>query len=288
MANALGELFGDIANAIRSKTGDTGTIKPAEFPAKIVAIETGGDTGGSGGNGDIEYVDGVDPYYQKLAEAVMMRDAKYLTGDETVLNMKGFKLSNGNTLGSLAGYSFAGFNYVEGMAFTDVILIEANTFEGDEKLKILDITVTKPLPQIAMYPNALSGCSVLEAVIVRNGANGLTSVSIAAANGANDTFYVYVPSAYYDTVVSALSVSAVPADRFRKLEDYPEIDNWNKTYKVNFYDGYTLVDTKYVKYGESATTSYRKEGYTLIEWSPSPTNVTSNMNCYGSWEPSSV
>lgn len=283
MANALGELFGDIANAIRSKTGDTGTIKPAEFPAKIVAIESGSGSGGSGGNGDIEYVDGVDPYYQKLAEAVMTRNAEYLSGDETVLDMKGFKLSDGNTLGSLSGYSFAGFQYVEGMAFTDVAMISAKAFEGDEKLKILDFTVTEVFPQISTYPNALSGCSVLEAFIVRDGANGLSSVAISTANGANDTFYVYVPSEYYDTVISNLTSSYISSDRFRKLEDYPEIDNWNKTYTVNFYDGYTLVDTKYVKYGESATTRYSKEGYTLIEWSPSPTNVTSNMNCYGSW-----
>jgi hypothetical protein len=38
MANVLGELFGDIATAIRSKTGEEGTMKPAEFPEKIDGI----------------------------------------------------------------------------------------------------------------------------------------------------------------------------------------------------------------------------------------------------------
>lgn len=42
MANALGTLFGDIATAIREKTGDTATMKPAEFPEKIMGIEVGG------------------------------------------------------------------------------------------------------------------------------------------------------------------------------------------------------------------------------------------------------
>lgn len=46
MANALGTLFSDIANAIRDKNGETVTMKPAEFPAKIAAIETGGGSGG--------------------------------------------------------------------------------------------------------------------------------------------------------------------------------------------------------------------------------------------------
>ena len=40
MANVLGELFADIADAIREKTGETGSMKPAEFPSKIDAIET--------------------------------------------------------------------------------------------------------------------------------------------------------------------------------------------------------------------------------------------------------
>lgn len=48
MANVLGELFGDIASAIREKTGDTATMKPAEFPAKISGIEVGGGSGGGG------------------------------------------------------------------------------------------------------------------------------------------------------------------------------------------------------------------------------------------------
>lgn len=43
--NVLGVLFGDIADAIRSKTGETATMKPAEFPEKINGIEVG--TGGA-------------------------------------------------------------------------------------------------------------------------------------------------------------------------------------------------------------------------------------------------
>lgn len=39
MSNALGTLFGNIANAIREKNGETGTMKPAEFPEKILGIE---------------------------------------------------------------------------------------------------------------------------------------------------------------------------------------------------------------------------------------------------------
>lgn len=46
MANVLGALFGDIAEAIREKTGDTEKMKPAEFPEKISGISTGADVSG--------------------------------------------------------------------------------------------------------------------------------------------------------------------------------------------------------------------------------------------------
>lgn len=39
MANVLGELFQDIADAIRTKTGGTETMKPASFPDQIMSIE---------------------------------------------------------------------------------------------------------------------------------------------------------------------------------------------------------------------------------------------------------
>ena len=40
MANAIAELFQNTANAIREKTGDKGTMKPMEFPEKILGIPT--------------------------------------------------------------------------------------------------------------------------------------------------------------------------------------------------------------------------------------------------------
>ena len=49
MANVLGTLFSDIASAIREKSGESGTMKPAEFPDKIAALEVGGGSGGASG-----------------------------------------------------------------------------------------------------------------------------------------------------------------------------------------------------------------------------------------------
>lgn len=43
--SALGDFFKEVADAIRSKTGKTDTIVPINFPAEILAIETGGSGG---------------------------------------------------------------------------------------------------------------------------------------------------------------------------------------------------------------------------------------------------
>ena len=54
MANVLGTLFQDIADAIREKTGESGSMKPADFPAEILSIVTGavGEEGDSPSTGE--------------------------------------------------------------------------------------------------------------------------------------------------------------------------------------------------------------------------------------------
>lgn len=60
MANVLGELFQNIANSIRSKTGSTAKLSPNEFASAISSIVVGSSgSGGSGGSvGDFEIATG--------------------------------------------------------------------------------------------------------------------------------------------------------------------------------------------------------------------------------------
>lgn len=56
-----------------------------------------------------------------------------------------------------------------------------------------------------------------------------------------------------------------------------------RTFTVRFFDGDTLVHTEQVAYGGSSSYSITKEGYILSGWSPAPTNVTADMDCYAQW-----
>ena len=203
-------------------TKDTGKLYAANI-YKWIAIS------GMGGGGSDD--PGESPemiYYRSLAESLMTRNAEYM-GDKTKMNLKGFVLSNGGTLGSLDPFSFAGFKYVEGMSFTDVMLVQENAFYGCNKLKVIDITVPASVRSSAFMQNSLRECPNVEAIIFRDGGEGLTSANVASAHGGNDSFFIYVPAAYYDTVTASLANYHVPKSRYRKLEDYPKVDKWYET-----------------------------------------------------------
>ena len=204
-------------------TQDTGKLY-ADNIYKWIAISGMGGTGGTVPDESPEMI-----YYRGLAESLMTRKAEYLSGDATKMNMKGFIKSDGNTLASLNKYSFAGFNQVEGMSFSDVMLVYENAFLDCTALKVIDITVNKISPSIGFMLGSLNGCTNLEAIIVRESVNGLDVATVSKSHGGNDDFYIYVPSAYYDAVTANLTDLVLQKSRYRKLEDYPEVDKWNET-----------------------------------------------------------
>lgn len=74
MANVLGELFGDIASAIREKTGDEATMKPAQFSVKIREIEGSAETEATSVDANFTVGDMViQPSEGKLLEMVTVK-----------------------------------------------------------------------------------------------------------------------------------------------------------------------------------------------------------------------
>lgn len=108
MANVLGELFGNIALAIREKTGETATMKPAEFPEKIRTIETGG---GSAGGGMLP----AGLYWQQIPTAFpyTYTHRHFKLGDSWYLVIR-------NASGSGSGYTF--YRY-ENNAYTQITAV---------------------------------------------------------------------------------------------------------------------------------------------------------------------
>lgn len=131
MSNVLGNLFGEIADAIREKTGGTGTMKPAEFPAEIASIVTGGSDAviepleiTENGVYTAEDVDGYSPvivsvqstggsdtekYFEAQYEEVVLSNAKsikpYAFYKDSVL--RNISMPNVTTIGDSAFYNCA-------------------------------------------------------------------------------------------------------------------------------------------------------------------------------------
>lgn len=181
-----------------------------------------------------EEANGVDPYYQKLAEALMTRDSSYLSEyaseagySSDTLYLKNFVMSDGDIFGSLASYSFAGFSSKQ-MVFSSIATISDYAFRGCEDLEIIDITIPNGIFNLIIcYDYSFAGCENLKAVIFRDGGQGFISADVFKEQEGNDNFYIYVPRAYYDTIIGKLNAEkSLPASRYRILEDYPDIDNW--------------------------------------------------------------
>ena len=188
MSNVLGTLFQDIANAIREKTGDTATMKPAEFPDKIAAIE------GSTVESDlVKYVtfvswDGSEEY-----------------GKRPVIN--GDDCPNPVTSGLL-----------------------------DTPVKESTITQNFTFSGWATTRGGAANSSALE--------NITEDITLYAAFTASVRYYTIT---FYDD------------------------------------DKATVLNTEQVTYGGSSSYIPTKQNHGFVAWTPSPTNVTADMDCYASW-----
>lgn len=61
-----------------------------------------------------------------------------------------------------------------------------------------------------------------------------------------------------------------------------------RMYTVTYYDedGTTVLYTEQVAYGGSSSYEYEKSGHIFHGWTPEPTNITGDLDCYGEWEES--
>ena len=215
--SALSDLFRDIAAAIKSKTGSTTKLKPIDFPKAINEMPIGDNV--------------LSERYAKIINCLRNRKTKGLTDKEGLFYIpeiyEGGKLNVG-----LSEYSYTGFDDMQYCKLDSVFLVNNYSIAHNPELKILDISVPDaPFDGIIFYENALYGCNKLESIIIRPNSAGsmdYASFETGATNNTNSTFLVYVPTACYDACVSEqININSGMASRFRKLEDYPEIDNWN-------------------------------------------------------------
>lgn len=276
------------------RNGASGSFFPnSQYYWTAVASDLDAEEGGGGS----EDIDETAKYNLALAETVLTRDASYL-GDPKVLRLGKFKKSDGNYLASIQDYSFAGFKTVEKIVIGGAFYIAPYAFRDNKALKILDLTTFDAVQGLTFRQQSLSRCTALESVIIRDGGGGVNYATfineeaiedVEPGTGANDTFYVYVPSAYYESVISNVNslgdASMVPASRYRRLEDYPAVNYWDTSFTVRCYDEDTFLETITVNGGQSLSYKPTKEGYKFFSWDVDTSSIVSDMDVHAVWVP---
>ena len=216
--NTLGILFKNIADAIREKTGDTATMKPNDFPTKISDIKA----------------DSSDSGLMNVIKGLVGRDATETSGTTGLLAIPKVMASNGNVVITLNEYARAGFDDAEYAKFNGTTWYYDYSLAYYKKLRIVEVEIDDTSQGLGVMfgPYSLYGCTMLESLIIRfTGTEFTSSVKIGVLlgsgngilEGTNNTFYIYVSRVLYD---KAVANNSPYSGRIRKLEDYPDIDNW--------------------------------------------------------------
>ena len=206
----------------------------------------------------------------------------------------------------VGGYAFYGFPALHTAIFANAKRIEQYAFAHCSKLETIKVPLSENVGYFSFYEceklkeadfpcvtsvstYAFKGCIALKTLILRSG----TLATLSGVNALGDTPIekgkgcIYVPSALIDSYKSATNWTTY-ANQFRVLEDYTvdgtvtgEVDTTRC--RVRFFDeDGTLLGYVMVPNGGSVTFEDPvKEGdWAFTGWSPAPTNVTADMDCY--------
>lgn len=312
MANVLGELFQDIADAIRGKTGDTATMKPAEFPDKIAAIETGG--GGAEITEFLANTTGTNQYLETFGAFCMIAIIDKATFDKWYANTKPVKVVYDNVeytltpqevMGSKAVGNLTGFGGTgNGEEFAIVAFSEENGDGSIDYYFIIGSTVdTAPTEHtVRIYQEVSSGGSmegvytvtfmtddgseVLYERLVVDGddcANVVDRGLLDAPTKESTAQYEYTYSGWSLTsggAADANALKSVTADR----TVYAAFTREVRYYTITYYDGDTVLKTESLPYGSMPNYIPRKEGVSFTGWTPALATVTGNASYTAVWQ----
>lgn len=239
-----------IADAIRAKTGTTDGMTLDQMPSAIASIETGGDyTVLEGIELELYLADGDQPV--SVPDGYVVKSAIIKKPATLIPENIAKDVEIAGVVGTHAG---GGGGSVEGYATVTFmnggeVLFSRMVLKGDD---CPDPWVQKRIEtptkeSTAQYDYTFNGWATADG----------GSADSNALKGITEDKTLY--AAYTESV---------------------------RMYTVNFYDGDTLLTTEQVPYGGSSSYVHKKDDYIFIGWTPSPTNVSGDMDCYGTWEES--
>jgi hypothetical protein len=312
MSNVLGTLFKDIADSIRSKTGETGTMKPAEFPDKIAAIEAGGGTTVyeflSSTMFTNEYMAdiGAFAYFVPMEESAMEAWAANTQAVTVVYDGEEYNLTpqvvtgadgnDGVCVGNLTAFGGTGNGepfavvpwYVDG---TPCFLIGSTVDAAptEHTIRIYQESSSGSIEGIHIVTfMSEDGTTVLYERPVADGDNCANVVDrglLATPTKESTAQYDYAHSGWSLTSggsASASALSAVTEDRVV----YAAFTSAVRYYTITYYDsdGVTVLKTESKAYGSTPAYMPQKSGYSFNGWTPALAAVTGDASYQAAWQ----
>jgi hypothetical protein len=190
---------------------------------------------------------------------------------------------------TIGDYAFMGCSLLETAIFPNVTTVGQQSFTNCSALTLLDL---RSVESIKGGRGLFVGCKSLSTLILGNTEQVVTvsgGLSLNATHIGSGSGYIYVPSALIDDYKASSAFSAY-ASQIRALEDYTvdgtttgEVDTTRCRVRFFDEDGTFLC---YVMIPNGGNATYpgdepTKEGeWAFTGWSPAPTNVTTDMDCY--------
>lgn len=246
MANVLGELFQKIADAIREQTGETGTMKPADFPGAILGIEAGSD---------ITLIDNIDitPDFSNgnqfvvAAEGYAVKGATILKPETLIPENIAEGVEIAGVVGTMGGGSSNDVRYVTFMN-GDTVLYKKPVAVGDDCVDVLTkgLISTPTKESTAQFDYTYYGWG-------------------ASNNGAADANIL--KNITEDKTVYAIYTSTLREYTITYLDS----------------DGVTVLKTEQLPYGTVPSYVPSKEGAAFDGWTPSLAAVTGDATYTAKW-----
>ena len=302
MANVLGELFGDIATAIRSKTGEEGTMKPAEFPKKIktIGLTTVYELQSVTGFQFDSTFGAFSPGFVSPSEFVLKPKENYIVcWDDVDYTCEAFSFAlSGMSIVAIGNASSLGLSG-NGEPFLITYNVTANNTQFHSTEQDAEHTIGIYTPTESQSGGSSDDLRYVTFMSydgsVEYGKKAVATGDDCAdpiARGVFDTptrestaQYSYTFSGWATVPNGGKDANALKAVNEDRTV-YANYVSAVRYYTITFYDsdGTTVLTTKSVAYGSVPSYTPEKDGSSFIGWSPELVAVTGNASYSAQWE----